>query len=232
MRISASRGGDNQRAAEGADISLTVTRVVVFRTKYWPSVAPLSRLRVVGQKAPPSRRCIVFLPATGVTLVTCLASLSASDSVILSVAVPYAQVTPSAVVLSRNLVSKWRMVVMLGRTPVNDAWLKCHGSVAFLMRQAAFTISVLMSTLVMAPIRVLSTLGMVLEWYEPSSVTWHLIVTVEDWNSSLDQVTLNLWLLISKFLAEAVLSAPASSNAAMSAVMPSLTEVRMKNLSL
>jgi len=85
--------------------------------------------------------------------------------------------------------------------------------------------------LVMEPIRSLATLGMVLEWKDPSSVTWHLTVTSELWNSSLDQVTLKVVLSMLRFLANAVLTALASKMAAMSAVRPSLMVLRINCLS-
>ena len=90
-------------------------------------------------------------------------------------------------------------------------------------------LSFFMRTAVTAPIRsVLMILGMVLEWKEPSSVTWHLTVTSGLENSSLDQLILMFWVSVERFLAEAVLSALASSRAATSAVSPSFAELRIK----
>src|ERR1051325_11912572 len=77
-----------------------------------------------------------------------------------------------------------------------------------------------MSTLVIWPISVPSTLAMVLSWNEPSRVTRQEQLAAELWNSNLDQTTLILWVFASMFLAEAVLSAEARSMAAISAVSP------------
>jgi hypothetical protein len=92
-------------------------------------------------------------------------------------------------------------------------------------------LSLCMLTLVTAPIRALGAFTMVLEWKEPSRVTWHLTVTSGLTNSSLDQVVLMFWVLLENVLADAVLSALASSRAAMSAVSPSFAVMRIKYLS-
>lgn len=84
-----------------------------------------------------------------------------------------------------------------------------------------------MLTLVTAPIRSLAILAIVAEWNEPSSVTGHLTVATSLWNSSLDQATLNLWLLTERRPALAVPTALASRNVAINAVAPSFHEKRI-----
>ena len=59
-------------------------------------------------------------------------------------------------------------------------------------------------------------------------MTWHVIVTSSLAKSSSCQVTLNLWLLRERFLADVVAMALASRSAAVSAVKHSFTDVRIK----
>src|SRR4029077_5016880 len=83
--------------------------------------------------------------------------------------------------------------------------------------------------LVMAPIRSLATLGIVLEWNEPSRVIWHLTLKPVPWKESSSHVTLMFWVDMERFLAEAVLRAVASISAAANAITPSFADLRMKD---
>ena len=102
----------------------------------------------------------------------------------------------------------------------------CQGKLATLAVPFV-QLSFFIATLVTAPISDLADLAIVLEWNEPSSVTGHLIVTSDDANSRLLQVTLTCWLLTERLLAEAVLTTVASSSAAASPTSPSFGLTRM-----
>jgi len=170
----------------------------------------------------------MLLSLSGTRLVTSPAALSPAEKVRLSVDEPYVQVTPKAIKANRNLENKNRTVSMFGSLPVKPSYVKCHGGCLTLCAVPPEQLSSLKVILVRDPIRSPWTLGMVLEWKEPSMVTWHLMLTKDPASSSLDQVTLKfVALVISRFLADAVLSALASSMAAMSAVKPSLIEMRI-----
>lgn len=86
--------------------------------------------------------------------------------------------------------------------PVKPAYLRCQGRVA--VRIVAWPLMHVPSmALLIYPIRVLTTLAIVLEWREPSSVSGHSMVP-----APLDQVyllhaALSAWLVVEKFLAEA-----------------------------
>src|SRR6478672_920625 len=86
----------------------------------------------------------------------------------------------------------------------------------------------------MAPTSSLSTLAMVAEWKDPSSVIGHLmaILVTGSANSRLLHVTLKFWLLTLRFLANALETTLASRSAAASAVRTSFAEVRIEMSSL
>jgi len=89
-------------------------------------------------------------------------------------------------------------------------------------------VSCLTMPLVTAPIREPAVLVIVLVWKEPSRVTWHLTVTTPGaWNSKLVQVALMFWLLTESLVADAVLTAAASSREAASVVIMSFTDMRI-----
>jgi len=118
---------------------------------------------------------------------------------------------------------------MLGRVPVNPSYVRCHGGI-FGCTLPLVQDSSLARALVIAPIRDLATLGIVPAWKEPSRVTWHLMVNMPkvEVNSSLLHVALMFWLLVERFLADALPTATQSSSAVVRAVRPSFLETRMR----
>src|SRR5215207_23071 len=183
----------------------------------------------------------VFLPATGVKLLIAPPAPRAAASVMLSVAPPYWPVQrPAAVMPTLNLLTKACREAMFGSVPVKPSYVRCHGSVLGevvplylstplkveplpLVQVSCFAIA-----FVTAPARFLATLAMVLEWKDPSSVTLHLTVTTPGTlNSRLVNVSLRFWLLVESLVADALLTALASSRAAATAASESFADLRM-----
>ena len=82
----------------------------------------------------------------------------------------------------------------LGSVPVKPRYLTCHGSVSVLTLAVPFRqVDSCTVALVMYPIRVPSTLAIVLAWSVPSSVTAQVMVLPLPMNLTSLNVDLKLW---------------------------------------